>query len=57
MKKVRLQKSRIKTFFNVLYDYKGLVHKSFVPEGHKINSDLLFELPLYNKIHPIQLKN
>lgn len=37
-KKVRMQKSRIKTMLTVFFDSKGIIHKEFIPEGQTVNA-------------------
>ena len=36
-KKVRLQKSNVKTMLVCFYDSKGIIHHEFVPEGQTVN--------------------
>ena len=35
-KKVRLQKSKVKTMLVCFYDSKGIIHQEFVPEGQTV---------------------
>jgi hypothetical protein len=37
-KKIRLQKSRVKTTLIVFFDIGGMIHKEFVPQGTTVNS-------------------
>lgn len=37
-KKLRLQKSKVKTMLICFYDSKGIIHHEFVPEGHTVNA-------------------
>lgn len=43
-KKLRLQKSKIKTMLITFYDSKGIVHKEFVPEGQTITGEYYLEV-------------
>jgi hypothetical protein len=36
-KRVRMQKSRVKTLMTVFFDSKGIVHKEFVLQGQNVN--------------------
>ena len=36
-RKVRLQKSKVKTMLITFFDSKGMIHKEFVPEGSTVN--------------------
>lgn len=38
-KKLRMQKSRVKTLLTVFFDSKGIIHKEFAPEGQMVNAD------------------
>jgi len=38
--KSRLEKSKVKTMLVCFYDYKGIVHKEFLPHGQTINGDV-----------------
>ncbi|CAK9820098.1 Mariner Mos1 transposase [Anthophora quadrimaculata] len=38
-KKLRMQKSRVKTLLTVFIDSKGIIHKEFTPEGQMVNAD------------------
>jgi len=38
-KKLRFQKLRVKTMLIVFFDTEGVVHRQFVPEGHKVNAE------------------
>jgi len=48
-KKVRMNKSRVKTMIIVFFDSRGFVHKDFVPPGQTVNrafyKDVLERLP------------
>jgi len=37
-KKLRFQKSRVKTMLVIFFDWQGIIHKEFVPEGENINA-------------------
>ena len=37
LRKVHLQKSKIETMLITSFDYKGMIHKEFVPEGFRVN--------------------
>ena len=37
-KKLWFQKSRVKIMFVVFFDWQGVIHKEFVPEGQTINA-------------------
>jgi len=37
-KKLRFQKSRVKTMLVIFFDWLGVIHKEFVPEGGTINA-------------------
>ena len=37
-KKMRFQKSRVKTMLVIFFDWQGVIHKEFVPEGETINA-------------------
>jgi hypothetical protein len=36
-KKIRLQKSRVRTMLIVFFDIRGTIHKEFVPQGTTVN--------------------
>lgn len=38
-KKLRFQKSRVKTMLIVFLDAEGVIHREFVPEGQKVNAE------------------
>jgi len=38
-KKLRFQKSRVKTMLIVFFDAEGVIHGEFVPEGQKVNAE------------------
>jgi hypothetical protein len=38
-KKLKFQRSRIKTMLIIFFDSQGTVHKEFVPEGKRINAE------------------
>jgi len=38
-KKLKFQKSRIKTMLIIFFDFQGVVHKEFVPEGKTVNAE------------------
>ena len=40
-KKVRLQKSKVKTMLVCFYDSKGIIHHEFVPEGQTVTGNFL----------------
>jgi len=35
---LRFQKSRVKTMLVIFFDWQGIIHKEFVPEGETINA-------------------
>ena len=37
-KKLRFQKSRVKTMLVIFFEWQGVIHKEFVPEGETINA-------------------
>ena len=37
-KKMRFQKSRVKTMLVIFFDWQGVIHREFVPEGETINA-------------------
>jgi len=37
-KKLRFQKSHVKTTLVIFFDWQGVIHKEFVPEGETINA-------------------
>ena len=37
-KKLQFQKSRVKTILVIFFDWQGIIHKEFVPEGETINA-------------------
>jgi hypothetical protein len=41
--KFRSQKSRLKTVLLIFFDWQGVVHKEFVPEGQPANSEFYTE--------------
>ena len=38
-KKLRFQKSRVKTMLTVFFDAEGVIRREFVPEGQKVNAE------------------
>lgn len=42
--KFRLDKSRGKVMLEVFFDYKGLIHYEFIPEGRAVNKELYVEV-------------
>jgi hypothetical protein len=36
--KLRFQKSRVKTVLVIFFDWQGVIHKEFVPEGETSNA-------------------
>ena len=38
-KKLRFQKSRVKTMLIVFFDEEGVINREFVPEGQKVNAE------------------
>ena len=36
--KMRFQKSRVKTVLVIFFDWQGVIHKEFVPEGETVNA-------------------
>ena len=36
--KLRFQKSRLKNMLVIFFDWQGVIHKEFVPEGDTINA-------------------
>jgi hypothetical protein len=43
LKKLKFQRSRIKTMLIIFFDSQGVVHKEFVPEGKIVNADFIKE--------------
>jgi len=39
LKKLKFQRSRIKTMLIIFFDSQGTVHKEFVPEGMAVNAE------------------
>jgi len=37
-KKLRFQKSRVKTMLVIFFDWQGVIHKEFVPEGETMKA-------------------
>ena len=37
-KKLKFQKSRVKTMLVIFFDWQGVIHKEFLPEGETINA-------------------
>jgi hypothetical protein len=37
-KKLRFPKSRVKTMLVIFFDWQGVIHNEFVPEGETINA-------------------
>ena len=37
-KKLRFQNSRVKTMFVIFFEWQGVIHKEFVPEGETTNA-------------------
>ena len=44
-KKVRLQKSKVKTMLVCFYDIKGIIHHAFVPEGQTVTGSFYLSVP------------
>ena len=38
-KKLKFQRSRIKTMLIIFFDSQGVVHKEFVPDGKTVNTE------------------
>jgi len=55
-KKVRMQKSRIKTMLTVFFDSKGIIHKEFIPEGQTVNAQCYLGVlkRLWDRIHRVR---
>jgi hypothetical protein len=45
--KVRMEKSRVKTMFIIIFNTEGVIHCEFVPEGQTVNGQ--FYLFRYNR--------
>ena len=43
-KKLRFQKSRVKTMLIVFSDTEGIIHREFVPEGQKLNTEFYVDV-------------
>ena len=43
LKKLKFQRSRIKTMLIIFFDSQGIVHKEFLPEGKTLNAEVLKE--------------
>jgi hypothetical protein len=44
LRKLRLQKSKIKTMLITFFDQQSVIHKEFVPEGQRVNSAFYIEV-------------
>ncbi|XP_054724253.1 histone-lysine N-methyltransferase SETMAR-like [Uloborus diversus] len=55
-KKVRMEKSRIKTLLTVFFDSKGIIHKEFMPEGESVNAAYYLSVlkRLWARIHRVR---
>jgi len=55
-KKLRFQKSRVKTMLVIFFDWQGVIHKDFVPEGETIHAVYYRGVMerLLNKIRPVR---
>lgn len=43
-KKLRMQKSHVKTLLTVFFDSKGIIHKEFAPEGQTVTGEYYLEV-------------
>jgi hypothetical protein len=43
LKKLKFQRSHIKTMLIIFFDSQGIVHKEFLPEGKTVNAGVLKE--------------
>ena len=39
LKKLKFQRSHIRTMLTILFDSQGVIHKEFIPEGKRINAE------------------
>jgi len=56
-KKLRFQKSRVKKMLIVFFDAEGAIHREFVPEGQKVNTELYVGVldPLLKRIRRVMM--
>jgi hypothetical protein len=52
-KKLKFQRSRIKTMLIIFFESQGIVHKEFIPEGKTVNAELYKGL-MYRLLKHIQ---
>jgi hypothetical protein len=55
-KKIRLQKSGLKTMLIVVFDIRRTIHKEFVPQGTTVNSHCYLGVMqrLYERMHRVR---
>lgn len=55
-KKLRYQKSKVKTMLIVFFDSKGIVHKEFIPSGQTVNGQYYLTIldRLWKRVHRIR---
>jgi hypothetical protein len=55
-KKLKFQRSRIKTMLIIFFDSQGVVHKEFVPEGKRVNAEFYTGVMdrLLKRIQPVR---
>ena len=56
LKKLKFQRSRIKTMFIIFFDSQDVVHKEFMPEGKTVNAEFYKEVMdrLLKRIHRVR---
>jgi hypothetical protein len=52
-KKLKFQRSRIKTMLTIVFDSRGVVRKEFTPEGKTVNAEFYKEV-VYRLLNRIQ---